>query len=118
MRKPSTVEVRFGLVAASIAQRESPAMLSFRLHRACIVLAASAPLVGVSTSAGAQIPEVSAICADRPPATGASLFAAAEPGPIRSGSSADRPASDLYCIDLFSTARAAEAAGVVEIRRP
>jgi FtsP/CotA-like multicopper oxidase with cupredoxin domain len=118
MRKPSAVGTRLAPVAASIEQRESPAMPSFRLYRACIVLAAGAPLMGLGTAAGAQIPGVSAICADRPPATGASLFAAAETGPVRSGSSADRPASDLYCIDLFSTARAAEAAGVVEIRRP
>jgi len=66
----------------------------------------------------AQIPDVSLICADRPPATGASLFSADAPAPSRSGSSTDRPASDLYCIDLFSTARAGDAAGVVELRRP
>ena len=48
-------------------------------------------------------------------ATGASLF---EAEPARSGTGADRPASDLYCIDLFSTPRGGDAAGVVAVTRP
>lgn len=66
----------------------------------------------------AQIPGVSAVCDDRPPATGASPFAAEAPTPSESGSDADRPASDLYCIDLVPTTRGGRAAGVVELRRP
>jgi suppressor of ftsI len=76
-------------------------------------------LLGLApAAAGAQIPGVSALCANRPAATGESLFAAAPVAPERSGSDADRPASDLYCIDLFPTTRGADAAGVIELRRP
>jgi suppressor of ftsI len=66
----------------------------------------------------AQIPDVSPVCDDRPPATGVSLFTAEPSEPSRSGSDTDRPASDLYCIDLFATTRGGDAAGVVELRRP
>ena len=71
-----------------------------------------------ATPLGAQIPGVSTLCADRPMATGASLFEADPTGPARSGTDADRPASDLYCIELFSTARGGDAAGVVALTRP
>ncbi|MDX1494601.1 MAG: multicopper oxidase domain-containing protein, partial [Longimicrobiales bacterium] len=66
----------------------------------------------------AQIPGVSAVCDDRPPATGASPFAARAAAPSAAGSDADRPASDLYCVDLVPTTRGGDAAGVVELRRP
>lgn len=66
----------------------------------------------------AQIPDVSPMCADRPPATGVSLFAEAPPTPDAGGSTEDRPASDLNCIDLYSTTRGGDATGVIELRRP
>ncbi|MDH3271551.1 MAG: multicopper oxidase domain-containing protein, partial [Gemmatimonadota bacterium] len=66
----------------------------------------------------AQIPGVSAICDDRPPATGESLFTLEAAAPSVVGSDADRPASDLHCIDLFATTRGGDAAGVIELRRP
>ena len=68
--------------------------------------------------ASGQIPDVSSICSDRPPATGESLFSADRAVPERTGSDAARPASDLYCIDLFSTTRGGQAAGVIELRKP
>lgn len=85
------------------------------------VTAAAAPLFAGSLVAAplvAQIPDVSAVCDDRPPATGASLFAAEPAVPSEAGSDADRPASDLYCVDLIPTTRGGDAAGVVELRRP
>ena len=66
----------------------------------------------------AQVPGVSEVCADRPSATGISPFAAAPQSAVSGAASSDRPASDLNCIDLFSTNRAAEATGVIELRRP
>ena len=83
-------------------------------------LIAAAALLALSPSASllAQIPAVSEVCADRPPATGASLFSAEPATPERDGSSSTRPASDLNCIDLFSTTRGGDAAGVIELRRP
>jgi FtsP/CotA-like multicopper oxidase with cupredoxin domain len=47
-----------------------------------------------------------------------SLFEATPPTPSATGSANTRPASDLNCIDLFSTDRAAGASGVLAIRRP
>ena len=78
---------------------------------ACAVLAAPASATG-------QIADVSPVCADRPPATGVSPFTLEAAAPSREGSDADRPASDLYCIDLFSTTAGGDAAGVIELRRP
>ncbi|NNF11685.1 MAG: multicopper oxidase family protein [Gemmatimonadetes bacterium] len=82
------------------------------------VVACACAVIASAHQAGAQIPGVSAVCDDRPPATGASPFAAQPPQPSESGSDADRPASDLYCIDLVPTTRGGPAAGVVELRRP
>ncbi len=65
-----------------------------------------------------QIPGVSALCADRRPAVGAALFNAEAVRPSQSGGRPDRPASDLYCIDLLSTQRGGDATGVVELSRP
>lgn len=73
---------------------------------------------GVRAPLQAQIPDVAPLCADRPPASGASLFTLENMGPVRSGSDRQRPASDLNCIDLFSTTRGGDAAGVIELRRP
>lgn len=83
-----------------------------------LVMTSVTPTALVPTPANAQIPGVAEICSDRPPATGISLFAAEPPTPVRAGSSSTRPASDLNCIDLFSTTRGEDAAGVIEIRRP
>ena len=49
---------------------------------------------------------------------GASLYEAQAARPSQSGGRPDRPASDLYCIDLLSTARGGDATGVVELSRP
>ncbi|HCK91098.1 MAG TPA: hypothetical protein DHW54_07930, partial [Gemmatimonadetes bacterium] len=38
--------------------------------------------------------------------------------PSRTGTRQDRPASDLLCIDLFSTANGGDAVGVIELTRP
>ena len=65
-----------------------------------------------------QIPGVSPLCADRGPAVGASLFDAEVARSSQSGGRPDRPASDLYCIDLLSTQRGGDATGVVELSRP
>jgi len=80
----------------------------------------AAALLALSPAASllAQIPAVSDVCADRPPATGVSLFSEQSAAPERDGSSSTRPASDLNCIDLFSTTRGGDAAGVIELRRP
>lgn len=78
-------------------------------------------MLALSASAersAAQIVGVSDLCADRPPATGISPFLVDAPRPNAAGSAQDQPASDLYCIDLFSTTRGGDAAGVVELRRP
>ena len=100
------------------APRSSP-MFSFRR---CAALAAvlTATTAWPGTGLSGQIPDVAPLCADRPPATGASLFEAVEPSPSRTGtgSRSSRPASDLYCIDLFSTAAGGDAAGVVSLTRP
>jgi FtsP/CotA-like multicopper oxidase with cupredoxin domain len=83
------------------------------------LLAACASLVAAwASSLAAQIPDVPTLCDDRPPATGASPFEAAAPRPARSGTRANRPASDLFCIDLFATGRGGGAAGVVTLARP
>lgn len=82
------------------------------------LIVSSLTLAAFARPAAGQIPEVSDICAGRPPATGESLFSAATDGPARTGSSTSRPPSDLNCIDLFSTTRAAAAAGIVELQRP
>jgi len=89
-------------------------MLRGLLLTGLVLLAALVP----PGPAYAQIADVSAVCADRPMATGAPLFATAQPSPERRGSTSARPASDLNCIDLFSTTRGGDAAGVVELRRP
>ena len=65
-----------------------------------------------------QIPGVSPLCADRRPALGALPFDAEAAQPSRLGGRPDRPASDLYCIDLLSTARGGDATGVVQLSRP
>lgn len=65
-----------------------------------------------------QLAGVNGVCEDRPVVTGVSLFAAEPPAPAAAGAVNARPASDLYCIDLFSTTRGGDAAGVVELRRP
>ena len=61
---------------------------------------------------------MSSLCADREPALGASLFEAEVARTSQSGGRPDRPASDLYCIDLLSTQRGGDATGVVELSRP
>ena len=65
-----------------------------------------------------QIPGVSPLCADRGPAVGTSPFEAEVTRPSQSGGRPDRPASDLYCIDLLSTQRGGDATGVVQLSLP
>jgi suppressor of ftsI len=83
-----------------------------------VVLVASLVLHAGTLPASAQIADVSPLCADRPGATGASPFDLAAAEPVRSGARSARPASDLNCIDLWSTTRGGDAVGVVELRRP
>lgn len=71
----------------------------------------ASPVVG-------QLTGVDGVCTDRPVVTGESLFSAASAGPVARDASEARPASDLYCIDLYSTTRGGDAAGVIELRRP
>ena len=67
----------------------------------------------------AQVPGVSPLCADRPPVTGSQLsIRPPSERPSRAGTRPDRPASDLLCIDLFSTANGRDASGVIELTRP
>jgi suppressor of ftsI len=85
------------------------------------MLPALAVLVWASSATG-QIPDVAEICADRPPALGLRLSAdAGDPGPRGPGTGPAMPTgrapSDLHCIDLFSTARGGDAAGVIELGR-
>lgn len=92
---------------------------SLTYRRASFVSAmVTALVIGPSQGLLAQIPGVSQVCADRPSATGISPFAATSQSPVLGPPSSNRPASDLNCIDLFSTARSGDAAGVVELRRP
>jgi FtsP/CotA-like multicopper oxidase with cupredoxin domain len=46
------------------------------------------------------------------------LFSPEASRPEREGSDRTRPASDLNCVDLFSTTRGGDAAGVIELKRP
>lgn len=81
-------------------------------------IAVSLACVSLTTEASGQVTGVGPVCADRPVATGESLFAAAPSAPVAEGANEARPASDLYCIDLYSTTRGGDAAGVIELRRP
>jgi suppressor of ftsI len=92
-------------------------LLPFSTARPAYVGIALAITIGALPVRG-QIPGVAPLCADRPPATGESLFTPEVIAPTRTGSNAQRPASDLNCIDLFSTARASDATGVIALRRP
>ena len=92
--------------------------LGQRLRVSLIGSTALVVILVVTQGVVAQVPGVTDVCSDRPPATGVSLFSAEPPVRQRDGSSSSRPASDLNCIDLFSTTRGGEAAGVIEIRRP
>ena len=78
------------------------------------LLAITAPVATVG-----QIPGVSPLCEDRPPVTGLGLLLRPiSESPSRTGTRSDRPASDLLCIDLFSTASGRDAVGVIELTRP
>ena len=79
-----------------------------------LLLAIAAPVATVG-----QIPGVSPLCADRTPVTGSQLsIRPPSERPSRAGTRPDRPASDLLCIDLFSTANGRDASGVIELTRP
>ena len=60
---------------------------------------------------GGQVAGVSGLCADR--AAGSRVGST----PSRTANPFARPASDLYCVDLFSTAAGGDAQGVVEMGR-
>ena len=81
-------------------------------------VAAAVLLALLPHQASTQIAGVPALCADRPAATEPAIFSAATGPPLRSGSAPERAASDLFCIDLFSTARAGDATGVATLTRP
>ena len=79
-----------------------------------LLLAIAAPVA----TAG-QIPGVSPLCVDRPPVAGSGpLLRLIDENPSRTRTRPDRPASDLLCIDLFSTASGRDAVGVIELTRP
>ena len=79
-----------------------------------LLLAIASPVAIVG-----QIPDVSPLCADRPPVRGSGpLLTSITENPSRTGTRQDRPASDLVCIDLFSTANGGDALGVIELTRP
>ena len=90
-----------------------PALLACGLWTAAGSLAAQAPtaptLTGPESSMCAELLETSE---DR------RLGRAAPPTPSRAGGRPDRPASDLFCIELFSTPRARGASGVVQLTPP
>jgi len=114
----SAVPQQFGPVADRSNRRDSLDMplnkLPSPLTGALVTLALAAPSGLVS----GQIAGVAPLCADRPPATGVSPFTLEAEAPARSGSNVQRPASDLSCIDLFSTARGGDATGIIALRRP
>ena len=102
-------------LAASYGTRHLAYMLNLqRPTRIVLLLAIAFPVAIVG-----QIPDVSPLCTDRPPVTGSGplLTSITEP-PARTGTRQDRPASDLVCIDLFSTANGGDAVGVIELTRP
>ena len=106
-------------VATREPQGEAPRMSIHRIQKTLTTTAAGVlAFMCWGPAAGAQIPGVSPLCADRPLAAGTPLFEAAPPTPSATGSATTRPASDLNCIDLFSTDRAASAAGMIAISRP
>ncbi|MDA0329673.1 MAG: multicopper oxidase family protein [Gemmatimonadetes bacterium] len=80
-----------------------------------------AAVLAVGASAGplsGQISDVSPLCAATPQATGASLFTEDAAVPVAADSRQGQAATDLYCIELFSTVRGGDAAGVVALGRP
>ena len=67
----------------------------------------------------ARVGADSEICAGVLPASAARQTASAEaPAPLHTGGRPDRPAEDLFCIELFGTARVGDAIGVAELNRP
>ena len=66
-------------------------------------------------AAAVQIPGVSGLCSDRPVVVGATATDPTQP--FLSGSTSAREASDLFCLELFSTAAGGDAVGVVELGR-
>jgi len=81
----------------------------------CSVAIAAVGFVTFPLQALPQVAGVPPLCADRP---GAVTLTADGGRPARSESVPERPASDLFCIDLFSTARGRDAVGVVTLTRP
>ena len=102
-------------LAASYGTRHLAYMLNLQRPTLIVLLLAIASPVAIA----GQIPDVSPLCTDRPPVTGSGplLTSITEP-PARTGTRQDRPASDLVCIDLFSTANGGDAVGVIELTRP
>ena len=96
----------------------------------CSMAIAAVAFVTFPPEASSQVAGVPPLCADRPAATGVTAGAATEvtagvatfPADggraVRAGGVPERPASDLFCIDLFSTARAPDAVGVATLTRP
>ncbi len=102
-------------LAASYGTRHLAYMLNLQRWTLIVLLLAIASPVAIV----GQIPDVSPLCIDRPPVTGSGpLLASIAGNPSRTGTRQDRPASDLLCIDLFSTANGGNAVGVIELTRP
>jgi len=99
------------LRAVSRTQRFST-MLSWFL--VAFPLTTAWPVISV-----AQTPGISLLCADRTQATGSRSFLVPTiEYATQTGTPPDLPASDLSCIDLFSTANGENAFGVIELVRP
>ena len=88
---------------------------SFYVRTAGVGIATSAGVLALAIGAwtgGGQVAGDLRLCADRPAASSAGGGT-----PSRTGNPFARPASDLYCVDLFSTALGGDALGVVEMGR-
>ena len=81
--------------------------------------AIGAPSLGAQQPSAPNVGAESELCAEVLPAAAARLTASGSPRtPLQTGGRPDRPAEDLFCIELFGTARASGALGVAEINRP
>ena len=88
---------------------------SFHVRTAGVGLFTIAGLLALALGAsrgGGQVAGDLGLCADR-----ATASPAGGGTPSRTGNPFARPASDLYCVDLFSTAAGGDAQGVVEMGR-
>jgi FtsP/CotA-like multicopper oxidase with cupredoxin domain len=78
-----------------------------------------AGLLSLAASLHAQVPGISSLCEDSPAARGEAVttLSPTSGGNTRLANRAPKPATDLFCLDLFATAAGGEASGVAELRR-